>query len=102
MVGEPTTFTAEWFTAFGDVADATPLIAEARALKTEQEIDRMRLANDIAAGSDGPLQARHRGGHDRGGDRRGMGGLRPRRRHGWEGRVDLRWASRSSGRGPGS
>jgi Xaa-Pro aminopeptidase len=49
MVGEPTTFTAEWFTAFGDVADATPLLAEARALKTEQEIERMRLANDIAA-----------------------------------------------------
>ncbi|HEU0247249.1 MAG TPA: Xaa-Pro peptidase family protein [Gaiellaceae bacterium] len=49
MVGEPTTFTAEWFTAFGDVADATPLLADARALKTEQEIERMRLANDIAA-----------------------------------------------------
>jgi len=49
MVGEPTTFTYEWFTAFGDVQDATPLLAEARALKTEQEIARMRLANDIAA-----------------------------------------------------
>jgi Xaa-Pro aminopeptidase len=49
MVGEPTTFTAEWFTAFGDVADATPLLAGARALKTEQEIERMRLANEIAA-----------------------------------------------------
>ena len=49
MVGEPTTFTHEWFTAFGDVVDATPLLAEARALKTEQEIERMRLANEIAA-----------------------------------------------------
>jgi Xaa-Pro aminopeptidase len=49
MVGEPTTFTADWFTAFGDVADATPLLAAARALKTEQEVERMRLANDIAA-----------------------------------------------------
>ena len=49
MVGEPTTFTAEWFAAFGEVADATPLLATARALKTEQEIERMRLANDIAA-----------------------------------------------------
>jgi Xaa-Pro aminopeptidase len=49
MVGEPTTFTAEWFTAFGDAADATPLLAAARAIKTEQEIERMRLANDIAA-----------------------------------------------------
>jgi Xaa-Pro aminopeptidase len=49
MVGEPTTYTAEWFGAFGDVEDATPLLAEARALKTAQEIERMRLANDIAA-----------------------------------------------------
>lgn len=50
MVGEPTTFTRDWFDAFGDdVQDATPLLAEARALKTEQEIERMRLANDIAA-----------------------------------------------------
>ncbi len=49
MVGEPTTFTAGWFTAFGDVQDATPLLGEARALKTEQEVERMRLANDIAA-----------------------------------------------------
>jgi Xaa-Pro aminopeptidase len=49
MVGEPTTFTAEWFRAFGDAQDATPLLAEARAMKTEQEVERMRLANDIAA-----------------------------------------------------
>jgi Xaa-Pro aminopeptidase len=49
MVGEPTTFTAEWFTAFGEVADATPVLAAARALKTEQELERMRLANAIAA-----------------------------------------------------
>jgi Xaa-Pro aminopeptidase len=49
MVGEPTTFTAEWFAAFGAAADATPLLAAARALKTEQEIARMRLANEIAA-----------------------------------------------------
>src|SRR5213592_4172019 len=27
MVGEPTTFTREWFTAFGEVSDATPLLA---------------------------------------------------------------------------
>ena len=49
MVGEPTTFTLDWFTAFGDVADATPLLASARELKTDQEVERMRLANDIAA-----------------------------------------------------
>jgi Xaa-Pro aminopeptidase len=49
MVGEPTTFTAGWFGAFGEAEDATPLLAEARAVKTEQEIERMRLANEIAA-----------------------------------------------------
>jgi len=49
MVGEPTTFTADWFGAFGDVADATPVLSAARAVKTPQEIERMRLANEIAA-----------------------------------------------------
>ena len=50
MVGEPTTYTREWFEAFGaDVRDATPLLVEGRMLKTEQEIERMRLANEIAA-----------------------------------------------------
>ena len=48
MVGEPTTFTHDWFTAFGDAGDATPLLAAARAIKSEQEIERMRLANEIA------------------------------------------------------
>jgi Xaa-Pro aminopeptidase len=51
MVGEPTTYTRAWFDAFPDAADATPLLARARALKTEQEVERMRLANEIAAGA---------------------------------------------------
>ena len=50
MVGEPTTYTHDWFHAFGtDVVDGTPLLARARAVKTSQEVERMRLANDIAA-----------------------------------------------------
>jgi Xaa-Pro aminopeptidase len=50
MVGEPTTYTHDYFHAFGmQVADATPLLAEARAIKTEQEVERMRLANELAA-----------------------------------------------------
>lgn len=49
MVGEPTTFTSAWFEGFPGARDATPLLAEARAIKTEQELERMRLANDIAA-----------------------------------------------------
>jgi len=49
MVGEPTTFTKAWFDAFPDAADATPLLGEARAIKTPQELERLRLANEIAA-----------------------------------------------------
>jgi Xaa-Pro aminopeptidase len=49
MVGEPTTFTKAWFDAFPEAADATPLLARARSLKTEQEVARMRVANEIAA-----------------------------------------------------
>jgi Xaa-Pro aminopeptidase len=49
MVGEPTTFPKAWFDAFPQAQDATPLLAQARAIKTPQEIERMRLANDIAA-----------------------------------------------------
>jgi Xaa-Pro aminopeptidase len=49
MVGEPTTYTRAWFDAWPDAADATPLLAQARAVKTEQEVERMRLANELAA-----------------------------------------------------
>jgi Xaa-Pro aminopeptidase len=49
MVGEPTTYTRAWFDAFPRGDDATPLLAAARAVKTEQETTRMRLANEIAA-----------------------------------------------------
>jgi Xaa-Pro aminopeptidase len=53
MVGEPTTPTQTYFDAFGEVAgqvvDATPLLNAARAIKTPQEVERMRLANELAA-----------------------------------------------------
>jgi Xaa-Pro aminopeptidase len=49
MVGEPTTFTAAWFDTFPEAADATPLLVRARSRKTEQEVERLRLANEIAA-----------------------------------------------------
>jgi Xaa-Pro aminopeptidase len=50
MVGEPTTYTHDFFHSFGmQVDDATPLLAEARAIKTEQELERMGLANELAA-----------------------------------------------------
>src|SRR5881397_2624714 len=52
MVGEPTTPTQNFFDAFrkisGHVVDTTPLLNEARSLKTTQEIERMRIANELA------------------------------------------------------
>jgi Xaa-Pro dipeptidase len=75
MVGEPTTFTRAWFDAWPDAADAAPLLARARMLKTEQEIARLRIANEIAAPSD-------RAGHARVGGRGDLAGLRARAGHG--------------------
>jgi len=49
MVGEPTTYTKAWFDAFPGAVDATPLLGRARAIKTAQEIERLRIANEIAA-----------------------------------------------------
>jgi Xaa-Pro aminopeptidase len=49
MVGEPTVFTRDFFDAFPGARDAAPLLAEARAIKTPQEIERIRLANELAA-----------------------------------------------------
>lgn len=53
MVGEPTTPTQTFFDAFKTVArevvDGTAVLVEARAIKTAQEVERMRLANELAA-----------------------------------------------------
>jgi Xaa-Pro aminopeptidase len=53
MVGEPTTWSQPWFDAFKpvvrEVVDASGLLVEARAIKTAQEIERMKLANELAA-----------------------------------------------------
>jgi Xaa-Pro aminopeptidase len=52
MVGEPTLLTADVLATFRGAArelvDASGLLAGVRALKTEQEIERMRLANELA------------------------------------------------------
>jgi Xaa-Pro aminopeptidase len=62
MIGEPTTYTKAFFDAFGEVHDATPILNEARAIKTEQELDRMRIANEIAALALDDVRARLRPG----------------------------------------
>ena len=49
MVGEPTTFTQAWFDAWPGASDAMPVLNAARAIKTDQELQRIRLANEICA-----------------------------------------------------
>jgi Xaa-Pro dipeptidase len=49
MVGEPTTFTKAWFDAWPTAQDAMSVLVPARAIKTAQEIERLRLANEICA-----------------------------------------------------
>src|SRR5262249_58962667 len=90
MVGEPTTFTHDWFHAFGaDVADATPLLARARALKTEQELERMRLANEIAAAAMEHVRGRLRPGMKESEAAALWEGFVHGEGTGWEGRVEL-------------
>jgi len=53
MVGEPTVYWQGFYDAFHaacrEIVDAAPLLAEVRMIKTPQEIERMRLANELAA-----------------------------------------------------
>jgi len=53
MVGEPTVPAQDWFEAFAgacrEVVDCSGLLAAVRAIKTEQELERMRLAAELAA-----------------------------------------------------
>ena len=101
MVGEPTTFPKAWFDAFPHAQDATPLLAEKRAVKTPQEIERMRLANEIAAAAMEHVQGVLRPGMTRGAGCLRVARLRPRRGHGLgrEGRPRARLLARLVGRG---
>ena len=73
-----------------DVADATPLLARARALKTEQELERMRLANEIAAAAMEHVARELRPGMKESEAGRALAGLRPRRGHRLEGQGRAR------------
>jgi Xaa-Pro dipeptidase len=90
MVGEPTTFTHDYFHAFGtEVADATPLLARARARKTEQEIERIRLANEIAAAAMEHVRARLVPGMKESEAGAMWNGFVHGRGTGWDGKVEL-------------
>ncbi len=102
MVGEPTTFTHDWFHSFGtDIADATPLLARARALKTEQELERMRLANEIAAAAMEHTRAELRPGMKESEAAALWAGYVHGAGTGWKGQVELALAYSLVWSGPG-
>jgi Xaa-Pro aminopeptidase len=90
MVGEPTTYSHDYFHAFGtQVSDASPLLARARAIKTDQEIERMRLANAIAAASMEYVRGRLRPGMKESEAGALWNGFVHGQGTGWQGRVAL-------------
>jgi Xaa-Pro aminopeptidase len=89
MVGEPTTYAKAWFEAWPDAVDATPLLARARAIKTEQEIERMRLANEIAAAAMAHVREQLRPGMKESEAGALWNGFVHGQGTGWEGKVDL-------------
>jgi Xaa-Pro dipeptidase len=89
MIGEPTTFPKAWFDAFPDAADATPLLNEARAVKTPQEVERMRLANEIAAAATEHVRGLIRPGMTEAQVAAVWQGYVHGEGTGWQGRVDL-------------
>ena len=84
MVAEQTVFSQPWFDAFKgvcrEVVDASGLLAEARAIKTAQEIERMRLAAELARGGDGARTRPHPSRDEDLGGRRALRGIRARQR----------------------
>ena len=102
MVGEPTTFTKAWFDAFPAAVDATPLLVAARAIKTEQEVARMRIANEIAADAMEQIRAELRPGMKESQAAAIWQGFVHGQGTGWRPMSSWRCRSRSSGRGAGS
>jgi Xaa-Pro aminopeptidase len=89
MVGEPTTYTSEWFATFAEALDAAPLLARARAHKTKQELERMRIANAIAAAAMEHVSRELRPGMKESEAAALWEGFVHGEGTGWEGRVDL-------------
>ena len=89
MVGEPTTFTKSWFDAWPDAFDAMPVLTAARALKTEQEIERIRIANAICAAAMEHVRAELRPGMKESEAAAIWQGYVHGAGTGWEGKVEL-------------
>jgi Xaa-Pro aminopeptidase len=101
MVGEPTTHTHAWFAAWPEPTDATPLLAEARAVKTEQELERMRLANEIAAAAMEHVRAGLRPGMKESEAAALWNGFVHGEGTGWKGQVELAYGFSLVWSGPG-
>lgn len=89
MVGEPTTYTQAWFASWPGGVDASPLLARARAIKTSQELERMRLANEIAAAAMEDVRAELRPGMKESEAAGLWSGFVHGQGTGWNGKVEL-------------
>src|SRR3954447_248231 len=89
MVGVPTTFTQAWFDAWPRARDAMPVLNAARAIKTPQEVDRMRLAHDICAAAMEHVRGELRPGMKESEAAAIWQGYVHGAGTGWEGKVDL-------------
>ena len=101
MVGEPTTYTHAWFASWADAVDATPLLARARAVKTAQELERMRLANEIAAAAMEHVRAELRPGMKESEAAALWNGFVHGHGTGWDGKVTLAYGFSLVWSGPG-
>jgi Xaa-Pro dipeptidase len=89
MVGEPTTFTKSWFDAWPDAPDAMPVLNAARAIKTAQEIERIRLANELCAAAMEHVRAELRPGMKESEAAAIWQGFVHGQGTGWQGKVEL-------------
>jgi Xaa-Pro aminopeptidase len=101
MVGEPTTFTKAWFDAWPDAADAMPVLNAARAIKTQQEVGRMRLANEICAAAMEHVRGELRAGMTEAQAAAIWQGFVHGAGTGWQGKVDLAYPFSLVWSGPG-
>jgi Xaa-Pro aminopeptidase len=89
MVGEPTTVTKGWFDAWPAAQDAMGVLNVARAIKTPQEIERIRLANEICAAAMEHVRGELRPGMKESEAAAIWLGFVHGAGTGWEGKVDL-------------
>ena len=78
-----------WFDAWPDAADAMPVLNAARAIKTAQEVERIRLANEICAAAMEHVRAELRPGMRESEAAAIWQGFVHGRGTGWEGKVEL-------------